>query len=139
MLHVLFILLKILGILLLLLVGVLLLVLLAPLRYSFKLEKEEQVSPEFSVRVTWLCWLFYFKASYIEKAFDYRIRILGHQIAGNQKEFLERQKKKAEKAQEKRRKEKENRKEESQKKEKELPVTISEEKVSATENRKKHS
>lgn len=40
MLHVLFILLKILGILLLLLVGVLLLVLLAPLRYSFKLEKE---------------------------------------------------------------------------------------------------
>ena len=50
MLHVLFILLKILGILLLLLVGVLLLVLLASLRYSFKLEKEEQVSPEFSVR-----------------------------------------------------------------------------------------
>ena len=133
MLHVLFILLKILGILLLLLVGVLLLVLLAPLRYSFKLEKEEQVSPEFSVRVTWLCWLFYFKASYIEKVFDYRIRILGHQIAGNQKEFLEKQKKKAEKAQEKRRKEKENRKKESQKKEKELPVTISEEKVSATE------
>ena len=133
MLHVLFILLKILGILLLLLVGVLLLVLLAPLRYSFKLEKEEQVSPEFSVRVTWLCWLFYFKASYIEKVFDYRIRILGHQIAGNQKEFLERQKKKAEKAQEKRRKEKENRKKKSQKKEKELPVTISEEKVSATE------
>ena len=56
MLHVLFILLKILGILLLLLVGVLLLVLLAPLRYSFKLEKEEQVSPEFSVRV--LAFLF---------------------------------------------------------------------------------
>lgn len=107
MLHVLFILLKILGILLLLLVGVLLLVLLAPLRYSFKLEKEEQVSPEFSVRVTWLCWLFYFKASYIEKVFDYRMRILGHQIAGNQKEFLEKQKKKTEKAQEKRRKEKE--------------------------------
>lgn len=133
MLHVLFILLKILGILLLFLVGVLLLVLLAPLRYSFKLEKEEQVSPEFSVRVTWLCWLFYFKASYIEKVFDYRIRILGHQIAGNQKEFLEKQKKKAEKAQEKRRKEKENRKKESQKKEKELPVTISEEKVSVTE------
>lgn len=42
MLHVLFILLKILGILLLLLVGVLLLVLLAPLRYSFKLEKKSR-------------------------------------------------------------------------------------------------
>ena len=70
MLHVLFILLKILGILLLLLVGVLLLVLLAPLRYSFKLEKEEQVSPEFSVRVTWLCWLFYF--AFQEIPFDFR-------------------------------------------------------------------
>ena len=143
MLHVLMILLKILGILLLLFVGVLLLVLLVPLRYSFSLEKGEQVSPEFSVRVTWLCWLFYFKASYIEKVFDYRMRILGHQVAGNQKEFLEKQKKKTEKAQEKRKKDKENRKKKSQKKEdkekkpdKELPVTISEQKVSVTESNK---
>lgn len=44
------------------------------------------------VRVTWLFWLFYFKTSYIEKVFDYRIRILGYQIAGNQPEFLEKQK-----------------------------------------------
>ena len=120
MLHVLFILLKILGILLLLLVGVLLLVLLAPLRYSFKLEKEEQgFVLEFSGKgYPWLCWLFSLRPATLEKVFDYRIRILGHQIAGNQKEFLEKQKKKAEKAQEKRRKEKENRKKESQKKEK---------------------
>lgn len=41
--------------------------------------------------------------------------------------------KRQKKQQEKRRKEKENRKKESQKKEKELPVTISEGKVSATE------
>lgn len=41
--------------------------------------------------------------------------------------------KRQKKQREKRRKEKENRKKESQKKEKELPVTISEEKVSATE------
>ena len=115
MLHVLIILLKILGILLLLFVGILLLVLLVPLCYSFSLEKGEQVSPEFSIRVTWLCWLFYFKASYIEKVFDYRMRILGHQVAGNQKDFLEKQKKKTEK---------------------ELPVTTSEQKVSVTESNK---
>ena len=92
MLHVLLLLLKILGILLLLIIGLFLLVLLTPIRYSFELEKEEQVEPKFVVRVTWLFWLFYFKTSYIEKAFDYRVRILGHQIAGNQPQFLERQK-----------------------------------------------
>ena len=101
MLHVLLLLLKILGILLLLLIGVFLLVLLTPIRYSFELEKEEEAEPKFAVRVTWLFWIFYFKTSYIEKVFDYRIRILGHQIAGNQPEFLEklkeRQKRKVEK------------------------------------------
>lgn len=97
MLHVLFILLKILGILLLLLVGVLLLVLLAPLRYSFKLEKEEQVSPEFSVRVTWLCWLFYFKASYIEKVFDYRMRILVIRLPEIKRNFLKSKRKRQKK------------------------------------------
>ena len=44
------------------------------------------------VRVTWLFWLFYFKTSYIEKVFDYRIRILGYQIAGNQQNFLKNRK-----------------------------------------------
>ena len=92
MLYVLLLLLKILGILLLLLIGLVLLVLLTPIRYSFELEKEEQKEPKFMVRVTWLFWLFYFKTSYIEKVFDYRIRILGYQIAGNQPEFLEKQK-----------------------------------------------
>ena len=59
MLHVLFILLKILGILLLLLVGVLLLVLLAPLRYSFKLEKAVPGARAVSGWVSglgWRCW-----------------------------------------------------------------------------------
>lgn len=116
MLHVLLLLLKILGILLLLLIGVFLLVLLTPIRYSLELEKGEQTEPKFAVRVTWLFWLFYFKTSYIEKVFDYRVRILGHQIAGNQPEFLEkqkeRQKRKAEKekAREEREKNKEDRK-----------------------------
>ena len=92
MLYVLLLLLKILGILLLLFIGLVLLVLLTPIQYSFELEKEEQREPKFMVRVTWLFWLFYFKTSYIEKVFDYRIRILGYQIAGNQPEFLEKQK-----------------------------------------------
>ena len=92
MLYVLLLLLKILGILLLLFIGLVLLVLLTPIQYSFELEKEEQKEPKFMVRVTWLFWLFYFKTSYIEKVFDYRIRILGYQIAGNQPEFLEKQK-----------------------------------------------
>lgn len=100
MLHVLLLLLKILGILLLLIIGLFLLVLLTPICYSFELEKEEQTEPKFAVRVTWLFWIFYFKTSYIEKVFDYQVRILGHQIAGNQPEFLkkqkERQKRKAE-------------------------------------------
>ncbi len=148
MLHVLLLLLKIPGILLLLLIGLFLLVLLTPIRYSFILEKEEQVSPKFSVRVTWLCWIFYFKTSYIDKVFDYQVRILGRQIAGNQPEFLdkqkERQKRKAEK--ERARKERENSKEDRKKKPeekagrqkesgeseetvKELPVAVTEKKL----------
>lgn len=122
MLYVLLLLLKILGILLLLLIGLVLLVLLIPFRYSFELEKEEQKEPKFMVRVTWLFWLFYFKTSYIEKVFDYRIRILGYQIAGNQPEFLEkqkeRQKKKSqkEKAKEERKKNKEDREKQQEEK-----------------------
>ena len=110
MLHVLFILLKILGILLLLLIGLILLVLLTPIRYSFKLEKEEQTSPEFTVRITWLFWIFYFKTGYIDKVFDYRVRILGHQVAGNQKDFLEKRKDKADRKKQKERKREERRK-----------------------------
>lgn len=122
MLHVLLLLLKILGMLLLLLIGLVLLVLLTPIRYSFELEKEEQTEPKFMVKITWLFWLFYFKTSYIEKVFDYRIRILGHQIAGNQPEFLERQKerqkKKAqrEKAKKERKKNKEDREKQQEEK-----------------------
>ena len=149
MLHVLLLLLKILGILLLLIIGLFLLVLLTPIRYSFELEKEEQTGPKFAVRVTWLFWIFYFKTSYIEKVFDYRVRILGHQIAGNQPEFLkkqeERQKRKAEKekACEEREKNKEEKKktveeksEKPKKKKKpeetagDLPVTVTQKKAS---------
>lgn len=152
MLHVLLLLLKILGILLLLIIGLFLLVLLTPIRYSFELEKEEQTEPKFAVKVTWLFWIFYFKTSYIEKVFDYRVRILGHQIAGNQPEFLkkkkERQKRKSEKekARQERKKNKEDRKDRKKtveknsgkpkKKEKpeetaeNLPVVVTQKKVS---------
>lgn len=137
MLHVLFILLKILGILLLCIVGLFLLVLLTPIRYSFGLEKKEQASPEFTVRVSWLFRLFYFKTSYIDKVFDYRVRILGYQIAGNQKEFLEKQKEKQRKKEQKEKKQEEHRKKKESKeanshKKKESgenrPVTVAEEK-----------
>ena len=141
MLHVLFLLLKILGILLLLLIGLFLLLLLTPIRYSFELEKKEQAEPKFSVRITWLFWLFYFKTNYIERVFDYRVRILGHQIAGNQEGLLEkqkeRQKKKAakEKAKEERTKKKEsNKKKQEERTDKqketdgELPIAMTEQK-----------
>lgn len=134
MLHVLLLLLKILGILLLLLIGLFLLVLLTPIRYSFELEKEEQTSPKFSVKITWLCWFLYFKTSYIEKVFDYRVRILGRQIAGNQPEFLEKQKKRQkrkaekEKAREEHKKNKENRKKKSEE-ETNMPVAVTEKKL----------
>lgn len=131
MLHVLFILLKILGILLLLLFGlvllVLLVVLLVPVRYSFELKKKEEDSPKFAVKITWLFRLFYFKTSYIDNLFDYRVRILGYQIAGNQKEFLEGQKKRQERKEEKERKREERKKgkeaEKSKKKETGNPET----------------
>lgn len=146
MLHVLLLLLKILGILLLLLIGLFLLLLLTPIHYSFEFEKEEQTEPKFVVRVTWLFWLFYFKTSYIEKIFEYQVRILGCQIAGNQPGFLkkqeERQRRKAEKA--KVQKERKERKEHRKKKQEEqsektkgtggsLPVTVTEKKHSVLE------
>lgn len=133
MLHVLLLLLKILGILLLLLIGLFLLVLFTPIRYSFELEKEEQTEPKFAVRVTWLFWIFYFKTSYIEKVFDYRVRILGHQIAGNQPEFLKKQK---ERQRRKAEKEKARREREKNKEEKDRKKTVEEKSERTTKTKK---
>lgn len=104
MLHILFILLKIIGILLAVALGLLLLVLWMPVRYSFQMDKKAEGPLEGQVKVTWFCSLFRMKASYIDKRFDYHIRIFGNQISGNQKEFLDRKKRKEERKEEKRRK-----------------------------------
>ena len=94
MLQILLILLKGIGILLALLIGLILLVLAAPVRYSFRLHADAHTLPHGQIRVTWLFCIFYMKASYIEEVFDYRVRIFGYQILGNQKEFLDRKRRK---------------------------------------------
>lgn len=126
MLYVLLVLLKIIGILLALAVGLIVLVLAAPIRYSFRFRMDEDTPPGGQIKVTWLFCIFYLKASYIDKMFDYRVRIFGHQIFGNQEEFLERKRKKKERKQKKKKRQKEKQKQ----KEKNQPETGSE-----TENR----
>ncbi len=103
MLHILFILLKIIGILLAAALGLFLLVLLMPVCYSVQIDKKEEEPVKGQIRVTWFCSLLWMKASYIDKIFDYRIRVFGYQIAGNQKDFVDRKKRKEEKKEEKRR------------------------------------
>ena len=93
MLYVLLILLKIIGILLALAIGLIILILAMPIRYSFRFNIDEDTFPGGQVKVTWLLAILYIKASYIDKVFDYRVRIFGYQILGNQKEFLEKKQK----------------------------------------------
>ena len=122
MLYVLLILLKIIGILLALAVGLIILILAMPIRYSFRFNIDEDTFPGGQVKVTWLLAILYIKASYIDKVFDYRVRIFGYQILGNQKEFLEkkqkkkdRDKRKKKRQEDKRQKDKKKQKEEKQK------------------------
>ena len=110
MLQILLVLLKIVGVLLALVIGLILIVLAAPIRYTFQFHADENTPPGGQIRVTWLCCILYMKASYIKGIFDYRVRIFGCQILGNQKEFLDRKKKRSDrkrkKREEKKRKEK---------------------------------
>ena len=96
--------------------GILFLVLLVPVRYSFILEKREENSPEITGKVTWLWRLIFLKASYTDQGFDYRMRILGYQILGNQTAFLEKKERK-----QKRREEKRKKKEKEKKKKADVP------------------
>ena len=73
--------------------ALLVLVLAAPVRYSFRFHTDENAPPGGQVKVTWLLHILYVRASYIDKMLDYRVRIFGYQIMGNQKEFLEKKKK----------------------------------------------
>lgn len=102
--HVLLILLKFLGIFLLFLLGLIVLVLAAPIRYSFHFHAGEEASFGGQIKVTWLLGILYIRGSYIEKIFEYRVRIFGYQILGNQKEFLEKKQKRERKKQKKRNK-----------------------------------
>lgn len=109
MLNILFILLKIVGIILLLFLLMIIVILTVPVRYSFEMEKKETAPFCGQCRVTWLMSILYLKVSYIDKVLDYRIRVFGLQIAGNQDDFV---KKKEEKR--KRKEEKEKKKAEQQ-------------------------
>lgn len=102
--HVLLILLKFLGIFLLFLLGLIFLILAAPIRYSFHFHAGEDASFGGQIKVTWLLGILYIRGSYIEKIFEYRVRIFGYQILGNQKEFLEKKQKRERKKQKKRNK-----------------------------------
>lgn len=102
--HVLLILLKFLGIFLLFLLCLIVLVLAAPIRYSFHFHAGEDASFGGQIKVTWLLDILYIRGSYIEKIFEYRVRIFGYQILGNQKEFLEKKQKRERKKQKKRNK-----------------------------------
>ncbi|MBS6722356.1 MAG: DUF2953 domain-containing protein [Clostridiales bacterium] len=104
MIHVLLILLKFLGIFLLFLLGLIFLILAAPIRYSFHFHAGEDASFGGQIKVTWLLGILYIRGSYIEKIFEYRVRIFGYQILGNQKEFLEKKQKRERKKQKKRNK-----------------------------------
>lgn len=107
MLHVLLIILKIIGIILLLALFLIFLILTVPIRYSFQMEKKETASFQGRVKVTWFFALLYVKVSYIESVFDYRVRLAGYQILGNQEDFLKRKEEKEKRKQEKKKKQKE--------------------------------
>lgn len=120
--HVLLILLKFLGIFLLFLLGLIFLILAAPIRYSFHFHAGEEASFGGQIKVTWLLGILYIRGSYIEKIFEYRVRIFGYQILGNQKEFLEKKQKRERKKQKKR-----NKKSEKSKNKENVPAPLKQE------------
>ena len=122
MIHVLLILLKFLGIFLLFLLGLIFLILAAPIRYSFHFHAGEEASFGGQIKVTWLLGILYIRGSYIEKIFEYRVRIFGYQILGNQKEFLEKKQKRERKKQKKR-----NKKSEKSKNKENVPAPLKQE------------
>lgn len=120
--HVLLILLKFLGIFLLFLLCLIFLILAAPIRYSFHFHAGEEASFGGQIKVTWLLGILYIRGSYIEKIFEYRVRIFGYQILGNQKEFLEKKQKRERKKQKKR-----NKKSEKSKNKENVPAPLKQE------------
>lgn len=89
MLHILVILLKILGCILLFLLALLLLILFTPFRYQFELKKEVETPLWGQARITWFLRAVVFSVAYINQALEYRLKIFGFQVLGNDPEFLE--------------------------------------------------
>lgn len=101
MLHVIGILFKIVGLILLFFLVCILLVLLTPIRYRFALDRKAESSVQGQCNVTWFLGAVRVRASYIDKVFEYQVRLFGFQIMGNQPAFLEKKEKKEKKKQEK--------------------------------------
>lgn len=101
MLHVIGILFKIVGLILLFFLVCILLVLLTPIRYRFALDKKAEPSVQGQCSVTWFFGIIRVGASYIDKVFEYQVRLFGFQIMGNQPAFLKKKEKKEKKKQEK--------------------------------------
>lgn len=93
--HFIVFLLKAAGIILAAIAGLIVILFTAPVCYSFRVEKGEET--EGQITVAWLFHLLFVKAGYIEKTFEYQVRIFGYQVAGNQEKFLKKKKKKQEK------------------------------------------
>lgn len=101
--------LKVIGILLLIILLLLALIAFVPVRYRFvAVVPEKKKRSSVNVRVNWFGFLFVVKGGYEEGKLDYVVRILGHQIIGNQPSFLkaqeEKKKKKKDRAKKKKRK-----------------------------------
>lgn len=122
MLHIIFIILKIIGILLLVILGIilsiLLLILFAPFRYSMDGEKGEEIC--FHARVTWVLFFLRVACSYEKKKLVYYVKVFGYPLVSN-----EEKKKKAKKK--KRKNKKEKKKEKSLSKEEQLLLSEIEE------------
>lgn len=84
-LHILLLLLKIIGIILLVFLCLLLLILLVPIRYSFSLEKGENVPLKLQADVGWLLRFIHLSARYADSIFGYGLRILHIPVMGTDK------------------------------------------------------
>ncbi len=120
MLHILFLLLRVILIVLAVVVVLIVLILAVPLLYSFQAEKKEDEPFEGQFQLTWFYRLLYLKVSYADRSLDYGLFLFGRQLFGNQPDFKEKRDARRErKAKKKAKKEKKKAKKEKKKAEKE--------------------
>lgn len=91
--HILFLILKILGILLLSILGIfillILLILFVPIRYQVEGNIKDGFQVEIGGRIRWLLSLLYLRFSYLKGEFSYQIRIFGIKLKKKEKTELE--------------------------------------------------